>query len=61
VIHLVLRIDEIAAILVECIQDLEGGLFVAFAQSLLPGRAKLALSIKCNYAMNRRVQVILQS
>lgn len=31
-----LRIDEIAAILIECIQDLERRLFITFAESRFP-------------------------
>lgn len=31
-----LRVDEVASVLVECIQDLEGGFFVAFAESFFP-------------------------
>ena len=42
----ILRIDEIAAILVVRVQDLEGGFFVAFAESLLPRRVKV--SFTCN-------------
>lgn len=38
----VLRVNEIAAILVESIQYLEGGFFVAFTQSLLPGRGSVS-------------------
>jgi hypothetical protein len=43
-IWVILRIDEIAAILIKGIQDLEGGLFVAFSQSLLPRNDKISLN-----------------
>lgn len=42
---LCIRVDEVASVLVVCIQDLESGFFVAFAETFFPASVLVAICI----------------
>lgn len=54
---LCIRIDEVASVLIVCIQDLERGLFVAFAKEVFPVLVLIAISLTFGIWINMSKEV----